>query len=85
MLAALEHAGLTGRSVLDVGCGVGDLALGTLARGATTVSGVDLGAGAIAQARALARERGLDDRAAFAVADGSSAPSRSPTSSSSTG
>ena len=59
--------------MLDVGCGTGDLALATLAHGARSVSGFDLGAGAIANARALADERGLAERAAFEVGDGSQA------------
>src|SRR3990170_8568512 len=50
LLSALDEAGLEGRSVLDVGCGTGDLALG-----------------------ALADERGLAERAAFGVGDGSQA------------
>ena len=55
--------------MLDLGCGTGDLALGALARGATRASGFDLGSGAIEEARSLARERGVDDRATFAVGD----------------
>lgn len=73
LLDALDEAGLQGRSVLDVGCGTGDLALAALGRGARSVSGFDLGAGAIASAQALARERGLGGRAAFEVGDGSRA------------
>ena len=76
VLEQLEDAGLDGRSLLDVGCGSGDLALGALARGATRVDGIDLGAGAIGNARALAAERGLAERATFEVGDGSRAPLR---------
>jgi SAM-dependent methyltransferase len=57
------------RTVLDLGCGTGDLALGALARGATRATGVDLGTGAIEEARALARERRVEDRATFTVGD----------------
>src|SRR5262245_16694870 len=71
LLAALEAEGLEGRTILDVGCGTGDLALAALAHGASAATGFDLGAGAIEHARALARERGLEDRAVFEVADGS--------------
>jgi magnesium-protoporphyrin O-methyltransferase len=74
VLKQLEDAGLTGRSLLDVGCGSGDLALGALARGAARVEGIDLGTGAIALARELAAERGLAERASFEVGDGSTAP-----------
>lgn len=73
LLRALEDAGLSGRTVLDVGCGVGDLALAALAHGASRAHGVDLGAGAIERARTLAASRGLADRATFDVADGATA------------
>ena len=70
MLAALERAGVGGKTVLDVGCGVGDLALGTIARGATSADGIDLSEGAIERARELASDRGLEDRASFSLGDG---------------
>ena len=56
--------------MLDIGCGVGDLALGTVGTGATRASGIDLSPGKIQQARALAMERGLSERTAFSVGDG---------------
>jgi magnesium-protoporphyrin O-methyltransferase len=71
LLDALEEAGLSGRTVLDVGCGIGDLALATLGRGAVRATGVDLSTRAIRHAAVLARERGLADRATFEVGDGS--------------
>jgi SAM-dependent methyltransferase len=74
LLRVLDDVGLDGRTVLDVGCGAGDLALATLTHGATHVSGIDLGVGAIEAARALAEERGSADRATFTVGDGSTAP-----------
>lgn len=71
LLDGLTEAGLSGRTVLDVGCGIGDLALSTLQRGARHAIGVDLSPKAIERAQALARARGLADRATFAVGDGS--------------
>jgi 2-polyprenyl-3-methyl-5-hydroxy-6-metoxy-1,4-benzoquinol methylase len=71
MLDQLEAAGLADRTLLDVGCGAGELALAAIDRGASSVRGVDLGPGAIDAARALADERGLWDRTAFEVLDGS--------------
>jgi SAM-dependent methyltransferase len=73
-LRALQREDLTGRTVLDVGCGSGDLALGTLAHGAERATGVDLSPGGIEEARRLADERGLSDRAAFAIGDGAEVP-----------
>ena len=71
LLVGLSEAGLRERSVLDVGCGIGDLALATLSRGASRATGIDLSARAIEQAAALAAERGFSDRATFEVGDGS--------------
>src|SRR5687767_5952160 len=74
MLEALDRQGLSTRTMLDVGCGTGDLALASIARGADHATGIDLAGGAIAQARSLAAERGLTDRTSFTAADGAVAP-----------
>jgi magnesium-protoporphyrin O-methyltransferase len=74
ILEAVASQGLGGRSFLDVGCGTGDLALAALGRGAERATGVDLAAGAIDQARSLAAERGLSERASFSVGDGAEVP-----------
>ncbi|HEY7661255.1 MAG TPA: methyltransferase domain-containing protein [Actinomycetota bacterium] len=69
LLQALDDAGLDGRTVLDLGCGIGDLAIGTVDRGASAATGIDLSAKAIAAARSLASERGVADRTSFDVGD----------------
>jgi SAM-dependent methyltransferase len=74
LVEALGPSRLEGRTVLDLGCGTGDLALAALARGATRATGVDLGAGAIEEARALARERLVEDRSTFQVGDAAKVP-----------
>lgn len=78
-LAAWVAAGLTrGGTVLDVGCGWGELvlrvaALAPLARAV----GVDLDEVSIVEARRRAAERGLEERVTFLAADGVTAgPSR---------
>lgn len=73
LLEALTQAGLADRSILDIGCGIGDLALAALGRGARRADGVDLSPKAIERATHLARARGFADRATFAVGDGSTA------------
>jgi magnesium-protoporphyrin O-methyltransferase len=65
---------LRGRTVLDLGCGTGDLALAAIALGATHATGYDLGAIAIREAEALAAERHLEDRSRFVVGDGARVP-----------
>jgi putative methylase len=57
--AADRLDGLRGRSVLDLGCGTGRLAIGAAALGAAPVTGVDADASAIAVARRAARAAGL--------------------------
>lgn len=74
MLEALEEAGLRDRTVLDVGCGVGDLAIEAVARGAARASGVELSPRAVEEARRLAAERHVADRTSFRLGDGSKVP-----------
>ena len=71
LVDALERAGLADRTVLDVGCGIGDLAIETLARGAVSATGFDLSAKAIDHGRELAAARGVADRITLEVGDGS--------------
>lgn len=59
--------------MLDIGCGVGDLAMATIARGAVRATGVDLSPKSIEEALRLSVERGFADRATFEVGDGAAA------------
>jgi len=52
--------GLAGRSVLDLGCGTGRLAIGAAALGAGPVRGADVDPAAIEAARRAAADTGLD-------------------------
>ncbi|MGH8935355.1 MAG: bifunctional riboflavin kinase/FAD synthetase [Acidimicrobiia bacterium] len=70
LLSELEGAGLAGRTVLELGCGMGSLALAALRAGATRVTGIDISPGSIEVARRRAQEADLADRSTFEVGDG---------------
>jgi len=70
LLRALTETGIAGRTVLDVGCGVGDLAIETARAGAARATGFDLSGESIERARRLAGDRGVGDRTSFEVGDG---------------
>ena len=71
LIEAVETRGVRGRTVLDLGCGVGDVVLDLVDRGAERGRGYDLSPRSIETARALAVERGQADRASFEVGDAS--------------
>jgi len=56
---AVARDGLAGRSVLDLGCGTGRLAIGAAALGAAPVRGVDVDPAAVTAARTAARAAGV--------------------------
>jgi riboflavin kinase/FMN adenylyltransferase len=72
LLYELETAGLAGRTVLELGCGMGSLALAALRAGAARVTGIDISSRSIEVARRRAQEAGLADRSTFEVGDGAS-------------
>jgi magnesium-protoporphyrin O-methyltransferase len=65
----LEREGLAGSTVMDVGCGTGELIVRALDAGATRATGADLSSEAIAQATAQMREAGFEDRVDLRVGD----------------
>ncbi len=67
LLAAERIDGLAGRSVLDLGCGTGRLAIGAALLGAAPVRGRDLDRGAIDRAREAAEAAGAS--VSFEVGD----------------
>jgi SAM-dependent methyltransferase len=71
LLHGLEAAGIRGRTVLDVGCGIGDLSIEAVRRGAARAFGVELSTKAVDEARRLAIDRGVANRTSFEVGDGS--------------
>ena len=64
-----EAEPVTGKSVLDIGCGSGRYAVEFARRGAARVIGLDYAAGMLDLARAYAREAGVADRCEFVAGD----------------
>jgi SAM-dependent methyltransferase len=60
---------MTGKSVLDIGCGTGRYMFESVKRGATEVVGLDAAGGAISAARLIARELGIENRVQLVQAD----------------
>lgn len=73
LLGGLVSVGVAGRSVLDLGCGLGKLATALLREGAARASGIDLSPGSIEVARDRARDAGLSRRATFEVGNAATA------------
>jgi len=67
-LEALDHLPPSGRSVLDVGCGSGVLAIAAVRLGAPHAVGVDLDPAAVEATRANAERNGVADRITTATA-----------------
>src|SRR5712691_11202837 len=72
LLDFISNNGLVGKTVLEIGCGIGFFALETLRHGASSCVGIDLSSAAIHEANEFAKESGLQDRARFEVANGAS-------------
>jgi SAM-dependent methyltransferase len=72
LLGMLEDAGLTGRSVLDAGCGQGALSVALSQRGVTAVTGIDLSPESVAAAERAAERAGVSAR--FRVANAATDP-----------
>ena len=65
----VREAGLEGSTIMDVGCGTGQLLVRALEAGAARATGADLSSEAIVQASELVEGRGLADRADLWVGD----------------
>ena len=74
LLDALLAHQPAGRSVLEAGCGRGELLRQLLLAGAARATGIDLSSASIEDARSRARDAGVTDRAEFTVGDAATAP-----------
>ena len=68
-IAAYVYDDVIGKTVLDLGCGTGRLALGASLLGADMVVGVDIDKSAIVAASKNAKETGLKERAQWVTGD----------------
>ena len=69
IVIGLERLGIEGKSILEIGCGVGGLHLTLLKKGATSAFGVEISAGMIVKAKELAAELGVSERVAYLQGD----------------
>ncbi len=74
MVDFLAADGLRGATVLDIGGGVGEIGIELLKRGAAKVTTLELSAAYDGEARRLAEEAGVSDRAHRRVADLAASP-----------
>ena len=69
LLAGLTAAGVTGASILEIGCGTGELQRRVLAAGAASAVGIDISGGMIEQARVTGERTGTAPRTTYLVGD----------------
>lgn len=69
----LRAAGVQGRTVLELGCGRGELSIELVGAGASRVTGIDLSPGNIEAARRVSSEDELSDRMEFHVGNAATA------------
>ncbi len=69
LIDGLHAQGITNRTILEIGCGVGHLHQSLLEQGAAGATGVDLAPAMIAEAEDWARQRGLSARTSYHVGD----------------
>ena len=69
LIEGLMQQGIDGRSILEIGCGVGNLHQSLLEQGAARAVGVDLAPAMIAEAKDWASQRGLSERTDYHTGD----------------
>ena len=69
LLEGIAREGVQQASVLDIGCGVGQLHLTLLKEGAARATGVDMAEGMLSRARAFAQEIGVAEKTTYVLGD----------------
>ena len=70
LVGAIKRAGIEGATVLEVGCGPGDLTRELIRLGARSALGVDLAEKTLEEARRRAETEGMSDAIRFKLANG---------------
>ena len=68
-MRGIELSPLTGKSILEIGCGVGGLHLTMLKHGASSAVGIDISEGMIEGAKQLSKELGCENRTQYLLGD----------------
>jgi 2-polyprenyl-3-methyl-5-hydroxy-6-metoxy-1,4-benzoquinol methylase len=69
LVEGIRHHSIEGRSILDIGCGVGSIHLTLLRQGASRSVGIDMSEGMLQEARHFADKFGLTERAHYVMGD----------------
>jgi magnesium-protoporphyrin O-methyltransferase len=69
LVEGVISSGIAGKSILEIGCGVGGVHLTLLKMGAESATGIDLAQGMLEKARALSAELQLDGRTQHLLGD----------------
>ncbi len=69
LLEGIQKDSVDSKEILDIGCGVGALHLTLLEGGASRAVGIDLAEGMLKQARAIAEEKGFQERTTYVHGD----------------
>src|ERR1041385_7221784 len=69
LVEGIELSSIAGKSILEIGCGVGGLHLTMLRHGADSAVGIDISEGMLEGAKQLSSELGLNERTAYHLGD----------------
>ncbi len=69
LLEGISSLHIEGKSILEIGCGVGGLHLTLLQRGAATATGVDISEGMITYAKQLSKDLGMEAKTTYLHGD----------------
>ena len=69
LVEGIKSISLSGKSVLEIGCGIGGLHLSLLQQGASFATGIDISEGMLEGAKHLAQELGLESNTRYLLGD----------------